>query len=381
MKKTAAVLSMAACLLLAPGLAAAAGSPWTVQTTRNVTGAVLTDLAAVSCPTTGYCVAVGSAIKSTDRGSTPPVIEIWRNDRWRFVDAATLTNATNIALTDLSCPARTSCVAVGHFNRAGRTHPLAERWNGSSWSRLSMPALSGPAQLDAVSCHGSSACTAVGSHLDRNGIYTRTLAERWNGHAWSVQSMPTVKRARLQDVSCATVTSCVAVGDHGTQTTHVLAERWNGTRWSRQAIKDPSATGSAGGDLTGVSCTGASNCWAVGYSTAAGNAFRTLIEHLKGGTWSIVASPHPGRIAGMQAVSCVSRSNCTAVGSPQPVENDAVNAERWNGSRWTTQALRTPTGENYLDLSGLSCVRSSCTAVGKYTKNNGARWLTLAEHR
>ena len=46
------------------------------------------------------------------------------------------------------------------------------------------------------------------------------------------------------------------------------------------------------------------------------NPVATLVEHWNGSTWSTVASPTPGGVAGalLTAVSCPSASACWAVG-------------------------------------------------------------------
>ena len=92
---------------------------------------------------------------------------------------------------------------------------LAERWNGTSWTVQSTPNRSGAAEsyLEGVSCTSAITCTAVG--------YERfppvTLAERWNGTSWTLQPTPDPiggqsDSRRLEGVSCSSVTTCTAVG-------------------------------------------------------------------------------------------------------------------------------------------------------------------------
>lgn len=93
--------------------------------------------------------------------------------------------------------------------------PLAERWNGAVFARQPTP---GPARppvasvLFAVSCPAARACTSVGNYATTavNGF---TLAERWNGSAWSVQRTPSLGGGGpLAAVACPATTSCIAVG-------------------------------------------------------------------------------------------------------------------------------------------------------------------------
>ena len=138
--------------------------------------------------------------------------------------------------------------------RGGVGGSMAEVWNGSSWSPTPTPNPAGATQIEVedVSCSSASACTAVGSYSEPGG--RKPMALRWNGTAWSLQSVPVGsedKSVELYDVSCfsdVTATSCVAVGK---KSTGPFAERWNGTEWS---VMTPVGSG----NLTSVSCGSAS---------------------------------------------------------------------------------------------------------------------------
>ena len=66
--------------------------------------------------------------------------------------------------------------------------------------------------------------------------------------------------------------------------------------------------------LNSVSCVSASDCVAVG-RTYTGSAIETLTIVWDGTVWSIVASPNAGTINDeLSSVSCVSASDCVAVG-------------------------------------------------------------------
>jgi hypothetical protein len=68
-----------------------------------------------------------------------------------------------------------------------------------------------------VSCTSATACTAVGHY--QNGAGTRvTLAERWDGTSWTIQPTPSLSPnyfyTTLSGVSCTSATACTAVGAH-----------------------------------------------------------------------------------------------------------------------------------------------------------------------
>jgi hypothetical protein len=146
----------------------------------------------------------------------------------------------------VSCSSAHACTAVGGYtklsNKEGST--LAEVWNGRTWrirpSRNSREWAGGI--LVGVSCRSGSSCMAVGSYSNRASSGSGTLAEMWNGQTWTIKSTPASDEATassLNDVSCGSQDSCVAVGDHTTEPAPAgmpLAESWNGSAWTSTTV-------------------------------------------------------------------------------------------------------------------------------------------------
>src|SRR5262249_36940410 len=152
--------------------------------------------------------------------------------------------------------------------------------------------------------------------------------------------------------------------------THTLGERWNGTKWSVVATPTPNSDDVA---LFSVSCTTATNCLSVGYFTSTSGTDAPLAQRWNGSAWSIVPAPNPkGSDSYLNAVSCVSATSCTAVGSSYPATGPGRTlVERWNGSGWTVAASPNPVGAGDSYLSGVRCKSAtSCTAVGAYTSTS-----------
>lgn len=240
-------------------------------------------------------------------------------------------------------------------------------------------------QLQAVSCVPGSGCFAVGlaSGVIGRGSASFGLVERRAGSTWSIVKSPRGDAQDLFGVSCPTPADCMAVGLNGFQTAgqggSVLAERWNGSTWS--VVKAP--TPAAGGSLAAVSCVSASDCTAVGQSVLASDLVpfrsRVIVEHWNGSKWSLVPTPAVGGGPGLTGVSCVSKS-CTAVGRR---EHGAVLVERSDGSTWSV--VKTPAFSGGGELDAVSCISSSdCTAVGRLYDGpvlaerwNGSRWTIM----
>jgi hypothetical protein len=93
-------------------------------------------------------------------------------------------------------------------------------------------------------------------------------------------------------------------------------EKWDGTSWSIATLPDIDGLSVS---LNGVSCVSTSECWAVGKTP------RSLIERWDGNAWSIVSSPNTVIGFGFDdllGVSCAPTSRCWAVGFfYKPVSN------------------------------------------------------------
>jgi hypothetical protein len=398
MRRSITVLvAAAACVLWAAGPASAA-TTWVIQATPNPAGATSPELNAISCHSSANCVAVG-----WDRNATTDIsqtlAEHWNGKTWKIQAPPSLPRSSNAQLWGVACPSARSCTAVGQItNSSDFQTALAEHWNGRAWTTQTVPNPVGAAAgslLFGISCSSATSCTAVGYQLSSAwDPEPEPLAEHWNGRAWTAQATPIPSGSAagsLQAVSCVSTTSCTAVGyaygyADGTSTPGtLLVEHWNGRTWAVQDAPNPYKPGPrASSTLTGVSCTSARSCIAVGYfdppSGPTDVSTRLLAEHWNGRTWAVQDAPLPaGTNKDMfNAVSCHSATACTAAGFTASDDSSATStvAERWNGRTWTIARTPNPAGSPSNLLTGVSCVSSTaCSAVGS-SANDG----TLAEH-
>ena len=172
--------------------------------------------------------------------------------------------------------------------------------------------------------------------------------------------------------ACANASECWSVGVsianiNSNATFGALIQAWDGRSWALEP--SPAQPANEGSGLFGVTCAASSDCWAVGTVLgAAGNPAGTLTEHWDGASWVVVPSPVPNGSAGgiLQGVSCVSLSDCWAVGYTTDSNGGPLNvlAERWNGSGWSIIPTA-PSGQTFDQLTSVSCLGSSdCWAVG-----------------
>jgi hypothetical protein len=273
-------------------------------------------------------------------------------------------------LSGVSCPSVRDCTAVGYYE-AGNTYlTLAEQWNGTRWEMQPIPNPDGALNtvLSGVSCADTTDCMAVGDE-QASTFNSLTVAERWNGSTWQLQSPPPSGQL-LESVSCPTRRDCVAVG-YG-DNFRTLAEVWNGTSWSVQPTPNPPATGFISA-LSDISCRSPSACTAVGdYETIAGDDL-PLVEHWSGRRWKI--QPTPDTVGALSGVSCRTSRVCAAVGgifSPSSPAIASTLAERWNGFTWELQPAPNHAGSTFSELGNVSCpARRTCVALGGYTTSPG----------
>lgn len=155
----------------------------------------------------------------------------------------------------------------------------------------------------------------------------------------------------------------------------------SGPGWSIVPSPNPLAPT---GQLVGVSCSSSSSCTAVGDYTKRFGSTVTLAERWNGTRWSTEPTPNPegAPSSTLNAVDCTSASACVAVGNSFTHSGtDITLAERWDGTKWSIQATPNPSSGGGM-LFGVSCSSASaCTAVGASNAGtlaerwNGTKWL------
>jgi hypothetical protein len=344
-------VSLAAALLGSPAAAAAPR--------HRVTAAAHGFLDAVSCFSASNCAAVGQRAPAQGTGGT--LAERWNGTTWSVVSSPNPGGSAGARLTGVACPGSGTCLAVGWFTdgASGDTLPTAEKWNGASWSLLSVPDPSGStnAQLDGVACSGTGNCFAAGISM------SKAFIEHWNGSAWSVVSSPSPNPVSLLlGVTCPSASRCWAVGfTNPGSAGGPLAERWNGTNWT--VVHTP---GSGSDDeLDSVSCASTSDCVATG---SGGNMFASA-QVWNGTTWASVPpnKPSVSSITVLKGVSCpAGGSACESVGAKEVSSGERALAERWNGAAWSVQSTGTVSGTTFSSLDAVTCTSaSSCWATGE----------------
>jgi hypothetical protein len=252
----------------------------------------------VSCPSTGFCVAV------TDQGniysSTQPTGPA---SAWRVTPIEE--GGGNTHLEGVSCPTASLCVAVsggrnlrGSIN-SGKVFTSTNPTSGAStWQSTQ---LNGSPNLRAVSCGSPSLCVAVGAE----GRIVTSTDPTGGAAAWNVVGEPGGPGV-LGGVSCVAAALCVSGNESG----NLLSSNnpsAGASSWSE-------ANGGGSVQITGVSCPSASECIAVDDN---GDVLTSTDPAGGAAAWSF-ANIVPFTTAegnALFAASCPSASLCAVTGS------------------------------------------------------------------
>jgi hypothetical protein len=266
--------------------------------------------------------------------------------------------ATDNQLTAVSALSGTDAWAVGFYtgpNRHDGRIMLAERWNGSGWTKVDTPNVQFfDEKLLAVSARTATDVWAVGSTNQTGFATTNPITAHFDGTAWTIVATPASSgsaKSILDGVVDFAANNAWAVGR--SRTARGLIEHWDGTAWSVVTGPDPvvkAGSSLASATLTGISATSPSDIWAVGsYTTVTGTVVDsfTLTEHFDGTSWKIVPSPNVavrsplnGAQQVLHGVTAIGRNDAWAVGNTIDTASGSFLPDQklilhWNGSAWS----------------------------------------------
>ena len=390
-------------IVLASGLITAFADQPSVEaatpTWTSVNLPAATVLAAVACPTSTTCIAVGSdgsggAAVTETNGTFQPVVN--------------LTSPTGYDPTEyldgISCPTASTCLAVGEgFTVGGTPVPVVTQASNGTFGPASVLRLPSNADstkesyLDAIACANTTTCLAVGTYTNTNGTIQAMEAPAKNGEFG--QGVPVTLACgaaancwNLTGIACPSATKCIAVGLGG-----AIVNFSNGIERSISLALPP-----RGGDvqnlpnLNSIACESVNHCFAFGTFGASSGKISGMAVEITNGIFtdsSQIALPpnaadQPLFDAG--GTACVSTTKCLSVGSYFANTNGNGDGQQVpliafesNGRYDPATEVPTPAGQppNPYDsfagqLSAVACpTPSTCLAVGQSPETQG--WATF----
>ncbi len=371
----------------------------------------------ISCPAQGDCVAVG--FFEDTNGKDHGLIETLSGGTWSAMDAPVPSDFSTGTgyfsyLKSVDCQSASSCVAVGDYKGttgSGGQFGLIDSLSGGVWSTEAAPQ---PADavtnqdvfIKDVSCPSMGPCAAAGYYYNGSNDREQALLLNQAGGSWSFD-VPTTPGAgtgtdefsNFSAVSCSG-TTCEAAGEvtDTSDNDHGLLAQYTGGSWTSTMAPEPNNAGTAGNqaaDLNDVSCTFDGICNAVGYyDDEANDASRPLIDTVNGATITATEGPQPGDAAtganidaDLNSVSCLSGSDCTAVGFYQNNSNSGnivALIDSSTAGSWSNAVAPVPdnagTGANAVsDLEAVSCSSRNACEAGGYFQDGSSDQFALDE--
>jgi hypothetical protein len=311
-----------------------------------------------------------------------PLAEHWNGSAWTLSPTPNPGNSN--AFVRVFATASNDVWAAGYNIGPSTSAPLIEHWNGSTWSISTNAGVGYSSQVVGITGGSSGDIWAVGTYLDTAASAGGTLAEHYNGTAWSPVYTPTPPAGidSLWSVSAVSATDIWAVGSTysyigAQQLDQALIEHWDGTKWSIVTGAHPTVHGDR---LNGVSALSTNDVWAVGYYANTTN-HQTFIEHWNGSTWSQITSPSPGGSGNnndLNGVDAASANDMWAVGSYFNGTANQTLILHWDGT-----ALLPVTSPSPGFLEGVTVVPGSggndAWAVGYYRDPVSSHYASLLE--
>ena len=267
----------------------------------------------------------------------------------------------------VSCTDANDCTAVGTDGNDGAVHDTKTE---GIWSpAVANDTYTASFSLSGVSCSDAADCTAAGGDYEgcdlcNAAVYWTETAGSWGKPTDSSAGQP----AYFSGVSCTSATDCTAVGQDFDENYGPFYITEAGGTWGT-----PTQI-AASGSLTGVSCTDATDCTAVDsdgtYATETG------------GTWGAGTGLSGVTVSSLNGVSCTDASDCTVVG--QDGNNQPVYATETDGTWGPATEIPVPSslgGTGY--FSSVSCTDAAdCTAVGSdgiYATETDGTWGPITQ--
>lgn len=260
------------------------------------------------------------------------VVEHWNGARFSPVRLPLPAGTKGALIDSVSAVSPTNAWAVGYSApTSGPAVTLAEHWNGRAWSVVPSadPATQGTQVLGsedllyAVSARPGEAW-AVGNFFNAALDGQSTLTERWNGKAWTWVKSPNVAPFnQLDAVSADSPSDAWAVGYDGGLANVALVEHWNGTAWKLVPFPNPGRDGKdrPSAELSGVSALSPDDVWVCGLYPVPGGQLRTLLAHWNGTSWQQIATPASVKLTNLlNAISAPAPGDIWSVGGTTTVK-------------------------------------------------------------
>ncbi|BBH18609.1 hypothetical protein Back2_28960 [Nocardioides baekrokdamisoli] len=331
-------------------------------------------LQSLSCTSIAWCLAVGQQqTYSQGAEAVPPLAEMWNGSSWTEIDTSSIAspNGHGPSFEHVSCATPTFCLIVGGGGPAADSTSRVFRWNGQSIS--SVASLPSSWAMDAISCVSPTYCLASGAHMQYanqfDPVATYGVLAAWDGSHWRRMASPS---KFVSSVSCFAVAQCAALGTadaagHGTTSLDLLH---GGTSWKARKVTlefgDASKFRAEGMRVAGLACRSVTFCVVTGGADSHGRGGYVNGYVARGGFYTPWSGQQTGPTNGSFAspASCGSASDCGLIGqfNHGSGAHQGQYVIRLKGTAWS--AHPSPGGYTAYQWSDIWCGNGHCMLVG-----------------
>ena len=252
----------------APAIARWNGDRWAPMPVADP-GPGLDALAGVAGLTPRLAWAVG---RHDDGVAYRTLIERWDGTTWQRVPSPNVGSEPN-SLNDVAVIGPDDAWAVGWHVAGRRYRPLVQHWDGSGWAVVPTPELgAGDAILSGVIARGPDDVWAVGSVTQQADVPS-PVVERWDGSRWGNVAVP-ADAAAFSAVTLTTAGIAVVGRRIVDQEPQPLAMLLDGSGWQPIAL---TAVPSQQAWLASVTTDASGRIWAVGTRLGSAGFFGSLV--------------------------------------------------------------------------------------------------------
>jgi hypothetical protein len=338
------------------------------------------DLTQLTCASATFCVADGNNGGADDDA----ILATLSHGSWTVVTAPSPSAVTapvfGETVTDVSCGAPGSCVALGYLNyQDGSTASTVLTLHKGAWTAAFGPYPDtkggGSYGVDQVSCATASWCLMVGStHLiaDTGGHFSARTVPEPPGAAWAKAGRAVMSVSCLAVENCTTLVSSARGPRQGESREDFLTDD-DGTVAYHPITAPTDSLGAAGlfqPEPFSLACPRVTTCFTYASYAARGVSNESLVARLSHGNVREYAMPQVSgalrHAIGVSALACSSATTCVAVG----VRYHHVAYETFANGVWTPRVIAGfgQDDRSFVETDAVSCAPSgACLAAGGYT--------------
>lgn len=313
------------------------GDSWTVTPMPHPSGGALL-YSVTSVPGTGDFIAGGETCNAT--ACTQAYLLEWNGSSWTHMPLPALTNSTDIASVSASGPNDAWATGQTCNNTKYTCKVLLLHWNGSAWSKTTLPGSINDIYPDIYGVDDISPTDAwaVGES------FLGALALNWNGHKWSNVPSPGTGGFTEGFTAVSGIPSTSEIWTIEAASGGQLMEKWNGSSWRGFNLPGYVPGGYSTDDYDGVSASSTSNAWVVGDYLSKSGTEPALTAQFNGKTWTQVATPNSHPTDELFSVTASGAGAITVGVGLSPLEPNIATGlvYTWGGTSWTSTKVPTP---------------------------------------